>query len=45
MCAYGGENQIEIASNSKTLGFDLKMLTLSSLLDQVNSGTRQQAAP
>jgi hypothetical protein len=45
MCAYGGENEIDIASNSKTLGFDLKMLTLSTLLEQVNSGTRKRVTP
>jgi hypothetical protein len=45
ICAYGGENQIQVTSNSKTLGFDLKMLTLSTLLQQVNSGTRQHVNP
>jgi hypothetical protein len=45
ICAYGGDQQIEIASNSKRLGFDLKLLTLSTLLEQAKSGTLQGANP
>ena len=45
ICAYGDENQIQLASNSKTLGIDLKALAISALLDQVRSGTQKDAIP
>jgi len=33
ICAYGGENDIQVASNSRFFGLDLNTLALSSLLD------------
>ena len=45
ICAYGDENQIELASNSKSLGLDLKSLAISSLLEQLKSGTQQGVTP
>lgn len=45
ICAYGGDNQIELASNSKTLGLDLKSLAITSLLDQLRSGTPKGVTP
>ncbi|HKT24415.1 MAG TPA: FecR domain-containing protein [Terriglobales bacterium] len=45
ICAYGDENQIELASTSKTLGIDLKTLTISALLDQLKSGTPKAQTP
>lgn len=45
VCAYGEENQIEVASNSKTLGFDLKAFTIGTLLGDLRSGTAKQAIP
>ena len=45
ICAYGDENQIELASNSKTLGIDLKTLAISALLDQLKSGTPRSHTP
>jgi len=45
ICAYGGDNQIELASTSKTLGIDLKTLTISALLDQLKSGTPRAQTP
>lgn len=45
ICAYGDESQIELASNSKTLGLDLKSLAISSLLEQLKSGTRPSVTP
>ena len=45
ICAYGGENQIEFASTSKTLGIDFKALAISSLLDQLKPGTHASAIP
>jgi len=45
ICAYGDENQIELASTAKTLGIDLKALTISALLDQLKSGTPKAVTP
>ena len=45
ICAYGGDNQIELASNSKTLGLDLKSLAITSLLGQLRSGTPKGVTP
>lgn len=45
ICAYGDENQIELASTSKTLGIDLKTLTISALLEQLKSGTPRAQTP
>jgi hypothetical protein len=45
ICAYGDESQIELASTSKTLGIDLKALTISALLDQLKSGTPKTVTP
>jgi len=45
ICAYGDDNQIELASNSKTLGLDLKSLAITSLLDQLRSGTPKSVTP
>ncbi len=45
VCAYGGENQIEVASNSKTLGFDLKAFTIGTLLGDLRSGTAKPVVP
>ena len=45
ICAYGDESQIELASNSKTLGLDLKSLAISSLLEQLKSGTPKGVTP
>ncbi|HVH86885.1 MAG TPA: FecR domain-containing protein [Terriglobales bacterium] len=45
ICAYGDENEIELASNSKTLGIDLKTLAISSLLQQLKSGTPRSHTP
>jgi len=45
ICAYGDESQIELASNSKTLGLDLKSLAITSLLDQLRSGTPKSVTP
>ena len=45
ICAYGDENQIQLASTSKTLGIDLKALTISSLLNQLKSGTPKAVTP
>jgi hypothetical protein len=45
ICAYGDENQIELASTSKTLGIDLKTLTISALLNQLRSGTPGAPTP
>ena len=45
ICAYGEESQIELASNSKTLGLDLKSLAITSLLDQLRSGTPKGVTP
>lgn len=45
VCAYGGENQIEVASNSKTLGFDLKTFTIGTLLGDLRSGTAKPGNP
>ena len=45
ICAYGDESQIELASNSKSLGLDLKSLAISSLLEQLKSGTRTGVTP
>lgn len=44
ICAYGDENQIEIASNSKTLGIDFKTLAISAVLDELK-GTRGATVP
>ncbi|HET9743949.1 MAG TPA: FecR domain-containing protein [Terriglobales bacterium] len=44
ICAYGDENQIEIASNSKTLGIDFKTLAISAVLDELK-GTRTATVP
>src|SRR5437763_931835 len=45
ICAYGDESQIELASNSKSLGLDLKSLAISSLLQQLKSGTPKGVTP
>jgi len=45
ICAYGDENQIELASNSKTLGIDLKTLAISALLEQLKPGTARAHTP
>ncbi|MEI4884149.1 hypothetical protein, partial [Klebsiella pneumoniae] len=45
ICAYGGENEHEFASNSKTLGIDFKALAISSLLEQLKSGTHTSVTP
>jgi len=45
ICAYGDEDQIELASNSKSLGLDLKSLAITSLLDQLKSGTQKPVVP
>jgi len=45
ICAYGEENDIELASNSKSLGVNLKALAISALLDQVKSGTHTSVTP
>jgi len=45
ICAYGDESQIELASNSKSLGLDLKSLAITSLLDQLRSGTPKSVTP
>ena len=45
IAAYGDENQIELASTSKSLGIDLKALTISSLLGQLKSGTPKAVTP
>ncbi|HEX4664493.1 MAG TPA: hypothetical protein VH196_08865, partial [Terriglobales bacterium] len=45
ICAYGGESEIELASNSKSLGLNLKALAISALLDQVKSGTHTRVTP
>jgi hypothetical protein len=45
ICAYGDESQIEFASNSKTLGLDLKSLAITSLLEQLKSGTPKSPTP
>ncbi|HJW99391.1 MAG TPA: hypothetical protein VJ453_04495, partial [Terriglobales bacterium] len=45
ICAYGDESRIQFSSKSKTLGIDLKALTISALLDQVKPGTRNEVTP
>jgi hypothetical protein len=45
ICAYGGESEIELSSNSKSLGLNLKALAISALLDQVKSGTHASVTP
>jgi hypothetical protein len=45
ICAYGEENEIELASNSKSLGLNLKALTISALLQQLKSGTPTSVTP
>ncbi|HWY67607.1 MAG TPA: FecR domain-containing protein [Terriglobales bacterium] len=45
ICAYGDESQIEFTSNSKSLGLDLKSLAISSLLQQLKSGTPRGVTP
>jgi hypothetical protein len=45
ICAYGEENEIELASNSKSLGLNLKALAISTLLEQLKSGTPRSVTP
>jgi hypothetical protein len=45
ICAYGDENGIELSSSSKTLGLDLKTLTITALLNQLKSGTPRSVTP
>jgi hypothetical protein len=45
ICAYGDPDSIEFASTSKTLGIDLKALSISALLNQLKSGTGQPVTP
>jgi hypothetical protein len=45
VCAYGGENEIQVASNSKTLGFDLKAFTIGAILGDLRSGTAKPVVP
>jgi hypothetical protein len=45
ICAYGQESEIDIASNSRSFGLDLKSLTIGTLLKQLKSGTPLVANP
>jgi len=45
ICAYGGKDQIQLASTSKFLGFDLNTLVLSSLLGRNRAGTSGRPQP
>jgi hypothetical protein len=45
ICAYGDEKGIELSSTSKTLGLDLKTLTITALLNQLKSGTPRSVTP
>lgn len=45
ICAYGDDSQIEFASTSKSLGIDLKTLTISTLLEQLKPGTHGSVTP
>ena len=45
ICAYGDEDQIELASTSKTLGIDLKTLAISALLKELKPGTQRNVTP
>ena len=45
ICAYGSDNGIQLSSNSKTMGLDLKALTISALLKQLKPGTQGTVTP
>jgi ferric-dicitrate binding protein FerR (iron transport regulator) len=45
VCAYGGDNSIEVASNSRFFGLDLNTFALSTLLGYAERGTNRRARP